>query len=513
MQISPALLSHIKLVLLAALAMSYGWGFRGDYGHEAGAMFPGAFLALAILLAAGRDDWQRRITIVALAGAIGWAFGGAVSYGKVIGYTAASSLPDVAYGYGSLFLIGAMWGSVGAGFLGLAVTMKRSWLNSWAGPFCLLLITWFTLDQTGYTTWLEQNYIRMDVDWVAAASALVVGLLCMLVPLWRSAASLITALSAGWCIGFFLLTVMFDLRMTPPRGDNWAGSLGMTIAFALWLYVHRNFAALYLFLVGFLAGGYGFAIADGINMMGRAHWGFFGQLVKDYHLDSWKWMEQSFGLIMGLGVALGILRLLRGRLHPPAEDAPPGLIQLIGLLFLLIVMPWLNFFKNVRNLSRDILLGNPLFDWPQEIWYLFIACGLAIMLTIACMQYYRKQLALSPSRPHGRAQLLLLYLLWLSVLAAFLQAYTHMKNTGTLWVHISFWVTAILVSIMTILQPKPSPVIETVNTHAYDDRYWKPGWCFWLLVVLIPVTIGALANVTLAMHSWPLTGSHLRFEK
>jgi hypothetical protein len=36
------------LLLLAALAMSVGWGFRGDYGHGPGAMVPGALLALAI---------------------------------------------------------------------------------------------------------------------------------------------------------------------------------------------------------------------------------------------------------------------------------------------------------------------------------------------------------------------------------------------------------------------------------------------------------------------------------
>ena len=91
-------------VVLAALAMSVGWGFRGDYGHEAGAMVPGALLGLAICLASGRQDWWQRSTMMAMCGAIGWAFGGQMSYGRVIGYTASSSLPDVAYGYASLFL-------------------------------------------------------------------------------------------------------------------------------------------------------------------------------------------------------------------------------------------------------------------------------------------------------------------------------------------------------------------------------------------------------------------------
>lgn len=38
--------------------MSVGWGFRGDYGHEAGAMVPGALVAWAVCLAqAGGIGW------------------------------------------------------------------------------------------------------------------------------------------------------------------------------------------------------------------------------------------------------------------------------------------------------------------------------------------------------------------------------------------------------------------------------------------------------------------------
>ena len=35
---------------------------------------------------------------------VGWAFGGQMSYGRIIGYTASSSLPDVFYGYACLFI-------------------------------------------------------------------------------------------------------------------------------------------------------------------------------------------------------------------------------------------------------------------------------------------------------------------------------------------------------------------------------------------------------------------------
>ena len=37
----------------------------------------------------------------------------------------------------------------------------------------------------------------------------------------------------GWWLGFTVLTVGLGLRMTPPRGDNWSGALGMTAALFL----------------------------------------------------------------------------------------------------------------------------------------------------------------------------------------------------------------------------------------------------------------------------------------
>ena len=40
-------LDGVALIALAAMAMGYGWGFRGDYGGEVGAMVPGALVAMA----------------------------------------------------------------------------------------------------------------------------------------------------------------------------------------------------------------------------------------------------------------------------------------------------------------------------------------------------------------------------------------------------------------------------------------------------------------------------------
>ena len=36
------------IILLPALAMGLGWGIRGQFGHETGAMVPGALVGLAL---------------------------------------------------------------------------------------------------------------------------------------------------------------------------------------------------------------------------------------------------------------------------------------------------------------------------------------------------------------------------------------------------------------------------------------------------------------------------------
>ena len=53
-------------VLFVALAMSVGWGFRGNYGHEYGAMVPGALAAIAVCLISGREDLYKRIAYFGL---------------------------------------------------------------------------------------------------------------------------------------------------------------------------------------------------------------------------------------------------------------------------------------------------------------------------------------------------------------------------------------------------------------------------------------------------------------
>lgn len=110
--------------LIAALLMSLAWSLRGQFGHLKGAMIPGA--AAAILVAAlGRDaSWRTSFGRSVLLGAIGFSLGGHFGYGKLIETILALPELNQASSLLRIFLIGAIWGGLGASFLGFGFSEK-----------------------------------------------------------------------------------------------------------------------------------------------------------------------------------------------------------------------------------------------------------------------------------------------------------------------------------------------------------------------------------------------------
>jgi hypothetical protein len=498
-------------VVLAALAMSVGWGVRGDYGHEAGAMIPGALLGLAVCLASGREDWWRRTGVMGLCGALGWALGGQMSYGRIVGYTAASSLPDVAYGYGSLFIVGGLWGGVGAGLLALSITQSRSYLAGFVRPLLLLGLVWVVIDFSGLTGWLVGRWGANDTDWVAAASALAVALVwTKLGPRDRPAGVLIAVLAAGWWAGYVVLTALGGLRMTPPRSDNWAGCVGLFVALLLYLVRQKNRAALVLAGWGFLFGGLGFVLGDFAQMLGRAQWGPIGHYPALQGLDYWKWMEQLFGLVMGLGVAIVFLEKVSPRLSPPPEDVEDTNPDTFALLFLLVIMMWLNLSKNARTWARQEHLPDRVLGLDPRLWLAGIGVLLTAGVVLVVLRHQRSGLPLMPSSSLGRAQLLFLLVLWVPIVGALLQASPRLGNRDEFLVHATFWITGGLCSLL-VLSLRDTPRGHTGVHWAPQDPRWKLGPGYWVSLVLGLPLIALLAYLTVASHPHELPGSHLRF--
>jgi hypothetical protein len=90
-----------------ALSLSLGWGIGGNFGHEYGAMIPGASAALSVFLMSGWPGWHARAAEFALLGALGRSFGDSMSHMQVVAYTHSGHSPSVLCGIAGLFVLGS----------------------------------------------------------------------------------------------------------------------------------------------------------------------------------------------------------------------------------------------------------------------------------------------------------------------------------------------------------------------------------------------------------------------
>src|ERR1051325_4107849 len=139
--------------LLVMLSLSVGWGIRGNYGHEAGAMIPGALAAIAAALTSGREDWRGRVPYFAFFGALGWAFGGSISYMHPPSYTETGQLATQIYGFLSTFFEAFLWAGLGGAATAYAAVEDEEKLTAIFRPLLWVFGAWtiqYILQDTPY---------------------------------------------------------------------------------------------------------------------------------------------------------------------------------------------------------------------------------------------------------------------------------------------------------------------------------------------------------------------------
>lgn len=137
-------------IFLVAISLSIGWGIRGNFGHEYGAMLGGVLAAIAAILVSGREDWRERIPYVAMFGGLGWAFGGSMSYMQVISYTHSGHPPSVLYGFAGTFFIGFLWAGVAGAGVALPLVADRDFLTRLFTPILWVFAFWVLWSAPGW---------------------------------------------------------------------------------------------------------------------------------------------------------------------------------------------------------------------------------------------------------------------------------------------------------------------------------------------------------------------------
>jgi hypothetical protein len=569
--------------IAAMLALSIGWGIRGNFGHEAGAMLPGALCAMAICLLAGREDWLPRLPYFALFGALGWAFGGSIAYMPPLGYTHSGHLPTQLYGFFGCFVIGFLWASIGGAGTAYAAAERKSRLAEMMQPLGFVFAVWtlqYFWPETSDTGAFRQldPYYWLDSEWIEALLALLglclfdlwdrrcaklpwlavyaglgaglgwaaqwgleslggmtpllqllvhpqgdvtkfdaadlitnfpliftqlgahmgwipgalagAGLYFRRYGLFRRGASLLLHMTLGSLIVFLLLPVLLSnwlgdwggFRLTPPRGDSWANTLGAFLG--LVVYMRRNGLACVATagLVSGVLGGLGLMVAQFVKLLAYmpgnpvlnsdpavverwAHW----------HRANWHSIvtEQGVGLLYGLAAAVPLawmaVRLRRDDEPEPRSRGP----VVFALFFVLMVIPYLNLTKSVgawvNAKAVPALLRAPLFGAPQmsaQGWFNLLYAALAAAVLALMIMHTRRALPVVPPGWVGRGQLVFVLLLWTMIIGNFQRALVTF-NEQRLATEATVFLNGLLVTLL---------VLRAAPARAVAPYGWDQGW-------------------------------------
>ncbi|HXY34368.1 MAG TPA: hypothetical protein VEI07_09080 [Planctomycetaceae bacterium] len=309
---------------------------------------------------------------------------------------------------------------------------------------------------------------------------------------FRRGSSLLLHLALGWFVGFLVLPVLFDVRMTPPRGDNWAGMLGVFGGLMIYCVRCRLWPLIAAALVAGAVGGIGFSgaacveavcesfgnanLAPGLaqswtswqNSVANApvpadvlgaqpvhHWEFW--LSANWH----SFLEQSYGFVNGLAVAAAMAVLLR-RLGRSEESGPREYwTEIVAVTFVGPMLMWVNLQKDVGDWTSGpspampASMRMPLIGFSLSAWAWFnVFFGVAALAFVVLLNIHtRRRLALLEQSWLGRGQWLYLILLWVLVIGNFGKAVVHFAEQRLLTEGV-ITLNAVLATMLLLLVPR-----------------------------------------------------------
>lgn len=322
------------VILSTAMAGGMGWGIRGQYGHETGAMIAGLLVSLVIVFLFCPGNSSIHIVRAAALGTIAMGFGGSMTYGQTIGLTHDGPLignwEALRWGMLGLAIKGSIWIGFAGLFLGIGLGGKRY------QPFEMFLlilamlvavvIGWWLLNTPHDPSNMKLPFLYFSDHWK-----------------WEPDTTL------------------------KHRPEIWGGLLFALISGIIYSGCKkRDQLASNLALWGMLGGALGFPLGQMIQATNAWNPDFFRESflggVTQY-FNWWNIMETTFGAIMGAVLGLG-LWINRRRIAVSNEtDVNPLPAWLIGILL-------------TTHVSLLVLVEFSRLDWIDGIYDLGLMIGL-----------------------------------------------------------------------------------------------------------------------------------------
>ncbi|MGO9257362.1 MAG: hypothetical protein ACLQU1_13795 [Bryobacteraceae bacterium] len=412
------------LLLLTGLSVSIGWGVRGQFGHEYGAALAGALGGMTVALLGGRQDWLPRIPYFAFLGAVGFAFGGAMSYMKTVAYIHSSDSATVLYGFACLFLLGGLWAAPAGAGLGLAACLDREQLTRLFIPVSAIFLAWHFSDtfRGPYRTLPLVRYLG-DYGFTGLIALAVVALMVLIRPSnWGDGAFLIVCMAVGSWIGHLLLITLLRLDMNPPRGDTWASNAGLVAGILFFSWRRRLGGVAFATLGGLLLGGMGFALGGAVKLL---------VMSSGYDTNWHSILEQSQGFFLGIALAI-TMGILAARTPALADQTPVRRwTEVFSVVFVLWLLPYLNLRRSpgewvneIAGLKPEIygirINGDFVFSRGFLGWFDMVFLAIAIAMIFLLALHLRRPLPLIPTSWMGKGQLFYLVFLWTTVTINFM---------------------------------------------------------------------------------------------
>ncbi len=271
----------IVAMILTAMAAGMGWGIRGQFGHESGAMIAGVLSSLTLVLMFVPRVSSLKAARAAAMMAVAIGIGGSMTYGQTIGLTHDNELINnwqaLRWGMLGLFIKGGIWISFGGAFLGMGLGGKRYRPLEMAILLPILLgimfagIWWINLPFDPENKSLPLFYFSDSWDFEPDANL-------------------------------------------KPRFEMWGGLLAAILSLTFYVrFIRKDRLAGRMAIIGFLAGGFGFS--GGQCLQAFNHWnpeiflegGALGAYADYFRFFNWwNMMETTFGMIFGATLAFGL---------------------------------------------------------------------------------------------------------------------------------------------------------------------------------------------------------------